>query len=626
MRKYTIKTAFLFFLIFIILFVASSLIYSFVINESFDISLLSIKDFNPILGIFGFYAFVFLVVISISYSSLKRKNDDIELSKINYYYSKPYIVKINNKGICVSFNKVFESKIKDCKRYKNIYDIEYLNESYDRLEEIHKQHSFVAAFESNNGTREYVKFLPFKIKTGYYLLGENITSEQKNLDYHRNMALFNNITKLPNKNFLGIKLQELFEDKASLKKKNSLVAIDVIGFKNINKLFGHKIGDETLVEVSSIIKKSLEGYQSVVFNPELDTFMILINNVSKYKNVEDWVADLLVILDKPLDIQGNLFMIEVKVGIFHIDTDKYQNLNSVATFDNTILALKKAKGSRRLNTIVYDITIGQLFTREQAMETDLVHAVRNKELTVYLQPQFNTLTQRIVAFEALIRWNNPKYMYDSPSRFIELAEQNNMIVDIGRFVINETFKIAKELEVYDIKMSLNISPVQILQSGFVHDIIVASEKHKLKRNSICLEITETFLMETFDNIVDKLFLLKKQGFSIHLDNFGTGYSSMLYLKDLPIDAISIEKDFIKNLNNDKYTRVIVSKIISLAKSLELEVIAEGVEDESQNQFLMENGCNIIQGFLISKAVTKSEAINLLLKYNEKFEQFSNIEI
>ena len=571
----------------------------------------------PVFYMLGVMIICFLIFIVFVYFYLNKKNNDIEFSKRRYYYNKPYMLKISKKGAIKSFNQTCYENFKDVKQFQTVYDFAPVKESIDVMDDIKKQAPFTVAFESKQNSLEYLRFMPIKTGGGYYLLGENITLQQKDLEYHRNMALYNPATQLPNKNYLGIKLQNLFSGPDFLDLKNALVAIDITSFKNINRLFGQKISQATLVKAASIIQNTLGSYNAILYNVETEVFMVLFLGLNKYQEAIDWSDRLSSLFEKPIDVSGNLFNIEVKIGVFEIDTNRYSNVNPLTSYDNALLALKRAKESRRTNVVAYDIGMGQVFTRTQAMEVDLVSALKNKEFKIFYQPQLNTMNNQIIAFESLLRWDNPKYALDSPALFIELAEQNNMIMEIGRFIINETFQVAKEFEKYNVRISINVSPIQVLQSGFVYDMTSAFDRFKLKKNSIVIEITETMLMESFDSIIDKLIILKKHGFMIHLDNFGTGYSSMLYLKDLPIDGISISRDFVKNLENDRHARTIVSKIISLANSLEIEIIAEGVETEKQKAFLNQNGCFIIQGFLFSKAVDKASAIKMLDQYNIK---------
>ena len=251
------------------------------------------------------------------------------------------------------------------------------------------------------------------------------------------------------------------------------------------------------------------------------------------------------------------------------------------------------------------------------MQEDLATAVENGEFVMYYQPQVSLETNKITGFEALIRWNNPKYQKTSPQVYIELAEKSGHIIDIGNFVIKDVFKAAKIMEEHDIHISINVSPAQLFQAGFTTNLLEEFERNELKVGSIAIEITETFLMENFKLIVDKLNILKNRGFSIHLDDFGTGYSSMLYLKQLPIDTIKTDREFIKSISGDASSQSIVNCIVDLAKSLDLKVVSEGVETDDQKRILKNMKVDTIQGYLISKPIVFDEALKLVEQYNKK---------
>lgn len=201
--------------------------------------------------------------------------------------------------------------------------------------------------------------------------------------------------------------------------------------------------------------------------------------------------------------------------------------------------------------------------------------------------------------------------------FIELAEQRGYMLDIGRYVVKETFRLAKQLEEYDVHISMNVSPIQLLQVGFVQQLCDEFNVLRLKPGSIAIEITETFLMGNFQLMTEKLKLLKEHGFHIHLDDFCTGYSSMLYLKDLPVDTIKIDKEFTKFIETSKVHNSIVKTICNLGTALDLDIICEGVETEAQSELVKKFGARLIQGYLIGKAVPFDDAVKLLEKYNKK---------
>ena len=251
------------------------------------------------------------------------------------------------------------------------------------------------------------------------------------------------------------------------------------------------------------------------------------------------------------------------------------------------------------------------------MQEDLTKAVENEEFVMYYQPQMDLQTNRISGFEALIRWDNPKYATTSPQEYIELAEKSGHILDIGNFVIKDVFRTAKILEEYGCHVSINVSPAQLFQAGFTTNLLEQFAENNLKTGSIAIEITETFLMENFKLIVDKLNILKNRGFSIHLDDFGTGYSSMLYLQQLPIDTIKTDKEFVKLLSRDAESQSIIKCIVELSRTLDLKVVSEGVETEEQKSILKDLKVDTIQGYLLSKPVKFDEALELVKKVNLK---------
>ncbi|MBO5542443.1 MAG: EAL domain-containing protein, partial [Acholeplasmatales bacterium] len=267
--------------------------------------------------------------------------------------------------------------------------------------------------------------------------------------------------------------------------------------------------------------------------------------------------------------------------------------------------------------VVYEAAMDNIILATDEMERDIETGLIDKEFQMWLQPQFDIVNNRVDGFEALIRWMNPKYRDKSPQIFIELAEKRGHMLDIGRFVITESFKLAKKLEPYNIHISVNVSPVQLLQVGFVQQLIDEFNKNQLKVGSIAIEITETLLMGSFKLVAEKLRLLKEAGFHIHLDDFCTGYSSMLYLKDLPVDTLKIDKEFTKYIVTNKFNENIVKTICNLAKDLDLSLVCEGVESQEQADMVKKFGCRIIQGYLYGKAMPYDQAVEMLEQYNSK---------
>lgn len=590
------------------------------IVQSFDQEniISSMNYLSNILWALFFVVFVlFAGALLLLYKILETKMHDIENAKVTHYYAKPYLVRINRSGKIKSYNQSFKKLLGDYDIYDEVKDFEIKKEfDLETIEDIiHRQRAFTSIFELGLQRLVYIRFVPIKTSGGYLLVGDDITNIEGRFDEYRNMALYNKVTHLPNLNSLKQDLQAFFMSADELKNNNALVALDIVSFSKINVLLGEKSGDRFLIIISELIDESLEGYPATFYNTQADGFVIFFRNIEGYNWVDRWMNKLLSIFEKPITIDKNFINIEVKMGVFRIESDRYEILNAEVAYDNMMLALNHAKESSQHKYFNYDVTLSLIASREQRMESDLANAIKNQEFYMVLQPQFHNQEEKIIGFEALIRWNNPKYASESPLKFIQMAERNNMIIDIGRIALHETFQIAKEMEPYDVHISLNISPVQLLQAGFVNEIISVFEQYELKKHSISLEITETFLIGSFDLVINKLKLLQKYGFDIHLDDFGSGYSSLQYLKDLPINTIKIDRAFVIHIETDAHSRAIVNMIASLAKNIGLEVVTEGIETDKQNQLVYRAGCNIIQGYLISPPVVKSEAIRLIREFN-----------
>lgn len=572
---------------------------------------------NILWALFLVIFIIFAIALLILYKILEQKQSDIENARLTHYYAKPYIIKIKYNGKIKSYNRSFKRLLGEYDVYSEVSDFK-IKEEDDKeslMNIIHQQKSFTVLFQIGIDKIAYIRLIPIKVTGGFLLIGNDVTHIEGKFDTYRNMALYDPITNLPNLNSLQQDLQSLFDDKDLLSRKNSLIAFDVVAYSKINLLLGEKSGERFLVILSELVKQSLEGYPATIYNFDSDVFVILLKDIENYNWVQRWISKILTQFEQPITLDKNFIEVKVKIGVFNIESDRYEILNPETAYDNVMLALNHAKESAQHQSFVYDVSLTMVASREQRMEIDLANGIKNHEFVMALQPQYNNQTEKIIGFEALIRWKNPKYGNESPLKFIEMAEKNNMIIDIGRIALHETFMIAKEMEEYDIHISINISPVQILQAGFVNDVISIFEQYELKKHSICLEITETFLIGSFELVINKLKLLQKYGFDIHLDDFGTGYSSLQYLRDLPINTIKIDRAFIINLETDTHSRAIVSMISNLAKNIGLQVISEGIENDKQNQIVYKAGCDIIQGYLIGPAVDKQSAIQLIKAYN-----------
>ncbi len=574
---------------------------------------------NVLWALFAVVFIIFSVTIVVIYRVLDERIEDIQNARLALYYTKPYIIKINKKGKIKSYNRAFKNFLGEFDIYDDIRDFTVKNvvNRESILEMVKRQLPMTFLFELDNLDNEekYILFIPTRTAGGTLLIGTDVTNTEGRFDQYRKLALTNQVTALPNYNQLLQDLEQLLEDNERAHLNNSLISLDIINFEKTRLILGQQSTNRFLSLISEMISQSLEGYPASLYHIKNDHFVVLLQNIETYKWVDRWIEKLINIFDKPVAIERNFLNVEFKFGIFNIEYDRYEILNNLVCYDNMMLALKHAKESTRHHKFVYNVSLSIIASREHKMELDLANAIKKSEFKMVLQPLLNNDSNKIVGFESLIRWSNPGYANESPLKFIKMAEQNGMIIDIGRIALHETFMIAKELEPYHIPVSINVSPVQMLQAGFVNDVITIFEQYDLKKGSIALEITETFLIDSFELVINKLNLLKNHGFDIHLDDFGTGYSSLQYLRDLPINAIKIDKAFIDEVEHDAHARAIVNMLSDLAKNINLEVIAEGVETARQNFIIKKAGCHIIQGYLISKPVDKQVAIELVRAYN-----------
>ncbi|MEF3692744.1 MAG: EAL domain-containing protein, partial [Acholeplasmataceae bacterium] len=453
-----------------------------------SLSLLS----STLIAIFSAIFVVFSVSLFFLYKLVERKLNDIEDAKIAHYYAKPYIMRINKDGKVKSMNRSLSNALKENNYYKHVDNFKVS----DRFEKdsiyhmIDTQKAFTLIFEISVKKTLYVRFIPLRVSGGFVLIGEDITKIEGPFEQYRELALFSKTTNLPNLNSLKYDLQELFDDPIGFDQKNAIVAFDIVSFNKINLLLGEKSGDRFLSIFSEIVKQSLEGYPAKLYNTRADQFAVLFTGIESYDWTIKWIERLNKELDKPITIERSFLKVDVKAGIFNMESQKYEIFNPEVCIENAMLALNHAKESAVHVYFTYDVSLSLIASRDQGMEQDLAIAIQKREFYLVMQPQYSNQEHKIIGFEALVRWNNPKYRGESPQKFIEMAEANNMIIDIGRIVIEETCKIAKELEPYGVDISFNVSPVQLLQAGFVNEVIRIFEEYQVKKGMVSIEVTE----------------------------------------------------------------------------------------------------------------------------------------
>ncbi|HHX76456.1 MAG TPA: EAL domain-containing protein, partial [Acholeplasmataceae bacterium] len=546
------------------------------------------------------------------------KFSEIENSRLKVYYNKRIMLRITKTGRIKGFNLSFKTLVPEYKKYKHVNDFILDDTSFETtlVERIKKLYAFNIRLETGEDDL-YIRLTPVKMGLSYVLIGENMTEEDTNLRAYESLALVSRVTNLPNYNYFMQFLNEQIKSEAFLNDKFTIIGINLLDFKNINKLIGETLANEVLKGFSKIILKSLTDVQHILFNTYIDNFFVVFKNSKNVEEVETWFEELLSNVEAQSELLGSNLHLELRAGIYDVKLIMGEQITAKQIYNRIMTALRYANTSSTLKCVRYDVTLRNLVSHQKKIERGLIESIEKNEFEIFLQPQLDIKRNKIVSFESLIRWSNPNFANIKPSEFIKLAEESNLIVKIGMIAMEETMKMAKALEAYDITIAMNVSPIQMIQKGFVSIVEEFINKYKIKPGTIAIEITETSMINSLQIMSEKLKSLQRSGIDIHLDDFGMGYSSLLYLKDLPINMIKIDKSFIDHITTDKYSKAIANMVVTLSKHIGVGVIAEGVETKAQVDQLRKIGVNIIQGYYISKAVPYQDALALLKKYNNE---------
>ena len=339
-----------------------------------------------------------------------------------------------------------------------------------------------------------------------------------------------------------------------------------------------------------------------------DEYVILIKELSCEDDVKKYITRILEVFEEKVVIEENELYITLSMGIVLFPKD---GASVEQLFKNADVALHKAKELGKNCHKFFDAYMSDSIGDKMLLQSSIRKALENDEFVLYYQPQIDVLTGKLCGYEALIRWISPKYGFVQPDKFIKLSEENGTIVQLGRWVLKEACEFCKKInnnEEDNFIISVNISPIELMQYGFVDNVKEIINKSGVTPKLIEIEITESSLMESFDMNIKKLNSLREFGLSIAMDDFGTGYSSLKYLNLLPIDTLKIDKSFVDDIANSDSNKNFIDIIIVLAHRMGLTVVAEGVETESQKSVLTAQGCDKIQGYIFSKPMTELNAI------------------
>ncbi len=426
----------------------------------------------------------------------------------------------------------------------------------------------------------------------------------------QHQAQYDALTELPNRLLFLDRLEQSIKNAVNSREKFAVLFLDLDYFKEINDSFGHDFGDKLLIIVGEYLQNVVRGIDSVA-RMGGDEFTIILNNLKDENELVSILQQVMQVFSKPFTIAHKKFYVTCSIGIamFPLHGKSPESL-----LKNADAAMYKAKEQGRANYQFYTNDMTQKAYERITLETELRQAIVNEEFEVYYQPQVSIKTNKITGMEALIRWNHPKLGIVQPAKFIPLAEETGLIVEIDRQVMKTAMRQYKKWAEEGLAagvLSLNLSMLQLNHNDFVDFVSDMINISKMETKNIMLEVLETQVMKNPEQAIIILQKLKDLGIKIAIDDFGTGYSSLAYLKRLPIDKLKIDQSFVMDVLENNDEKELTRAIISIAKNLNLEVIAEGVETQEIAEFLFLNGCHEAQGYFYYKPMAAAIVTNIL---------------
>jgi len=444
----------------------------------------------------------------------------------------------------------------------------------------------------------------------YLSIRFDITQRKRVEEEVFHMAHYDDLTGLPNRVLFRDRLEKIVKIRQLDKRPFSLMFLDLDEFKLINDTLGHSSGDELLQEVSKRLKECLRE-EDIVSRLSGDEFTILLPAIGEKKDVFLVARKIIQTLKIPVDIGGEEVFVTCSIGITLFPD---HGTDSEALMKNADIAMYRAKENGRGLFNFYS-PAGDLSPKTRlSMTSALYHAIERKELELHYQPIVNLKDGKIMGMEALIRWRRKDEALISPADFIPIAEQTGLILPIGEWVIETAMAQVQDWRnagFSGLVMSVNVAAPQFQEDHFVNSVMEIMRSYDIKTGEIKLELTESILMKNQELVVSKLKQLERVGVQFAIDDFGTGFSSLSYLKRFPIHALKIDQSFVRNLPEDREDAAITEMIIALARQLEIEVVAEGIETKEQLSYLQARGCEFGQGYLFSRPIPKDKFTALL---------------
>ena len=451
--------------------------------------------------------------------------------------------------------------------------------------------------------------------TGYHFIFSDISARQMSEEKVRHLMSFDSLTGLPNRVMFADRVNERLEHTRQNMGQLALVCFNIDRFFVINNMLGVRAGDEVLYSVAQRLSSSV-GVGDVVCRMGGDEFAVLMLQDGGRESIERTVIQLSHVISHPIKVNDKEVQLRVSAGIsiYPSDGETYEEL------------VKSASGAMNHAQLVggntyrfFDKSVSQREERQAFLQQGFKSGLQRNEFFMLYQPKYSVSRQQIVGAEALVRWNHPTLGLVSPVEFIPLAESSGAVIEMSEWIIDtvcaQLAKWKNQGQV-QVPVSINISPLHFWRGDLVGSLQKGLQKWGISTAILPIEVTENVVMNTSDRTLQVLGQLKELGFQLSIDDFGTGYSSLKYLKDMPISELKIDRSFIVEIPEDDQpgdlSRTAIPRaIIRLANEFKLGVVAEGVETENQKKFLVENGCDVIQGYLFSPPISANEFASML---------------
>lgn len=466
-------------------------------------------------------------------------------------------------------------------------------------------------------------------KNSVLAIVRDITKRKSDENRIYNLAYYDELTELPNRELFRQSLERTIKVAKREERKFAVLFVDLDRFKRINDTLGHSVGDKLLKDVADRLAKCIRSSDSVdQLDPVAigaiklarlggDEFVVKLYGIEDEETVAVIARRIIAALTPPFSCAGHQFVVTPSIGISLYPQD---GRNSEELLMNADSAMYRAKNVGRNNYKFFSETMRTKSLHRLDLENLIRTAIEEEQFELHYQPKVDAQTFQLVGAEALLRWHHPDRGTINPVDFIPIAEETGLIVPIGQWVLREAcrqVKLWSTSPVGAVPVSVNISSHQFQARGLVDDVIGAISGAGIDARFLELEITEGVLMQDVDKTHVELNRLKEAGITLSIDDFGTGYSSLSYLKRFPIDTIKIDRSFVKDLHIDSDDAAICAAILAMSKQLGLVVVAEGVETREQLIFLRHHGCDHVQGFIFSKAVSAGEFLAMLKRLGDK---------